>query len=60
MSDAIARSLPVTQTTPRTKPVAPASAADAWPFNLKLLLFVLAAFGVNIAVVVYLAGQMPH
>ena len=36
-----------------------AAAAHAWPFNLKLLLFVLIAFAVNIAGALYLAGQMP-
>jgi hypothetical protein len=55
---AAARSFPATSATPKatTQPVV---AADAWPFNLKLLLFVLVVFTGNIAAVLYLAQQMP-
>jgi hypothetical protein len=56
MNTAAAHPVPaMTRAEPEARPT------DAqWPTNLKLLLFVLGAFAVNITAVLYLAAQMPH
>jgi len=56
MTTAAARSFPAThRAEPETR-----TPDVSWPTNLKLLLFVLAAFALNIAAVLYLAAQMPR